>query len=407
MNQASNKLLKFYGELSLRDWISLLLNQKIKLPEYQRKFVWDPSKVIELYRSLIEGTYIPPILIAHKTSKEFNGDYILDGQQRLSAILLLYFGVYPNFKTDGKTLNDMLDAENDEFYIDWTINKIFEKNDINIENIVDAKNRMIKTGLYKDIKDETLYGSMFKNMSEIINNIDFGKILFKCSIGYSYIKYEIPDSLSENKGFAKIFRNINSNGIILSGAESRRALYWACEDTEKFDRFFEPEELKNIYIENKKMDLESLLSYVAERANGEIKFAINRRSDERRQEYYNEYLETVITDEDSNIFGKFSSIVNNREFLINKVIDYCKENIEPFRNGKFDNIMQAQIYLFGLLYWIIYKNKDIDYKDEINQSIKEYIKTHQDYTKYRNITEIRDRMEKSIKIYEKGIKENE
>ncbi len=35
----------YYGEYSLSHWIKLILKGNIKLPKYQRGFVWDESDV--------------------------------------------------------------------------------------------------------------------------------------------------------------------------------------------------------------------------------------------------------------------------------------------------------------------------------------------------------------------------
>lgn len=93
-----NKLLTFYGEYSLKYWIDLMINKWITLPQYQRKFVWSPFMMRELLLSLKKGFYVPPILVANNKIEGDRRDYVLDGQQRLTTVLLFYIGVFPKIE---------------------------------------------------------------------------------------------------------------------------------------------------------------------------------------------------------------------------------------------------------------------------------------------------------------------
>lgn len=85
----------YYGEYSLKHWIELLLKQDLELPPYQRSFVWSEEQVKEFVRGLKEEIFVPPVTIGVCNKDGMNHNLILDGQQRLSSILLAYFGVYP------------------------------------------------------------------------------------------------------------------------------------------------------------------------------------------------------------------------------------------------------------------------------------------------------------------------
>lgn len=62
---------------------SLLTDQKIKIPNFQRGYVWNRSQASRLIESLIIQCPIPVVYL----SQELNGDLIvIDGQQRLSSI---------------------------------------------------------------------------------------------------------------------------------------------------------------------------------------------------------------------------------------------------------------------------------------------------------------------------------
>lgn len=87
---------RYYGEYTLRHWLNLMLKRGIELPEYQRHFAWEKENLHELMQSLKNGIYIPPVTIgAYKDAAGINHNLILDGQQRLTSILLAYLGLFP------------------------------------------------------------------------------------------------------------------------------------------------------------------------------------------------------------------------------------------------------------------------------------------------------------------------
>ncbi len=72
----------YYGEYSLEHWIKLILKGNIKLPEYQRSFVWTEEKIKTLIETLKKKEFVPPVTIGAFKIDETNENYILDGQQR-------------------------------------------------------------------------------------------------------------------------------------------------------------------------------------------------------------------------------------------------------------------------------------------------------------------------------------
>ena len=85
----------YYGEYSLKHWIDLLLQKNIVLPDYQRIFVWDKDKVIKLLKSIDCNYFIPPITIGAYRQENGSHNLIIDGQQRLTSLLLSCLQLYP------------------------------------------------------------------------------------------------------------------------------------------------------------------------------------------------------------------------------------------------------------------------------------------------------------------------
>ena len=207
----------YYGEYSLKHWIDMILKKKITLPEYQRSFVWSEKAVERFIKSLKEKQFIPPVTIAHyKIENDDNEtNYILDGQQRLTSLLLAKINAFPDknkFKKSDyvtKSEDDSEDEEDSEKSkpIEWTFDQLFKLGS-NIESIIDGANESDK---YYPLKLE------FKIDKEFLDNT---------FLGFSYI---VPGSEKKDevqKSFSKTFREINYLGKSLSAQESRRSLYF-------------------------------------------------------------------------------------------------------------------------------------------------------------------------------------
>jgi uncharacterized protein with ParB-like and HNH nuclease domain len=86
----------YYGQYSLSHWLDLILKENILLPDYQRFFVWNENKVKTLIDTFKKKQFVPPITIGAFKNAQVNENLILDGQQRLTSILLAYLGLYPD-----------------------------------------------------------------------------------------------------------------------------------------------------------------------------------------------------------------------------------------------------------------------------------------------------------------------
>jgi len=102
-------MIRYEKDLDIRSLIDLASNEKIMLPEFQRAFVWDRTQIKLLIDSLYSGYTINSILfwngedelarrkvggsirdiiIPSGTSEKVT--YILDGQQRITALMLVF-----------------------------------------------------------------------------------------------------------------------------------------------------------------------------------------------------------------------------------------------------------------------------------------------------------------------------
>lgn len=117
----------YYGEYTLRHWLDLILSRNIVLPEYQRHFVWEEADVVQLVESLKSGQFVMPVTIAHYKDSDGHKNLILDGQQRLTSILLAYLGFMPikemfNPTEDDLAIGDDSREEPLSSAMEWTYN---------------------------------------------------------------------------------------------------------------------------------------------------------------------------------------------------------------------------------------------------------------------------------------------
>lgn len=403
----------YYGEYSLKHWINLMLMGNISLPEYQRSFVWEESDVRRLIKSLQEGQFIQPVTIARKDSSNI----ILDGQQRLTSILLAYLGYMPK-KGEFQKVETMADDDDsavdenlitDNKPIEWTFKELIKGN--SVQNSDDIKDELEKNDKYQELKnDNPLDEYFFENTY----------------LGFSYIIPESDDQSETQKFFSTLFRNMNYLGMKLSPIESRRSLYYMDNDKTSF---FEGKMgnvenvLDNIKINDKSIDFVRYLSILSQYSIHENHSMVLKgySSYKSREGYYADYVSYIVGLEQEKNDTKFNGFdfkeissnncLNDRfNSLYNFIVDN-KKNWGLEKNS-WSSVIDADYWLFGLIYIIIFKGKNMsaDKLDELQEKIKGRIeakkyeseKNNNSYSKSPNrLGNLRERLGESIDIYKK------
>ena len=191
----------YYGEYTLMHWINLILKRNIILPDYQRYFVWNQDKTKELINAFKEKQFIPPVTIGSFKNEEESINLILDGQQRLTSILLAYIGIFPDKKAYSQRKQIGFMDENDNPIEEESIDNILEWN----------FNRLLKKGNTKSQIRENLISGNYMN-------IDFGideDFLNNNFLGFSYLVPQLDDAKAQQRFYYKVFRNINIQGEVL------------------------------------------------------------------------------------------------------------------------------------------------------------------------------------------------
>lgn len=324
----------YYGEYSLKYWIELILSKKIVLPNYQRTFVWCKGDVLKLIQSFKDNLFVPSITIGYYEG----GNLIIDGQQRLSSLLLSFLGIYPKKEkflsntadSFANENDDLTDNENDTPILGWTFTQLLKKGS--------TKEKILSSDLtdYDQIPNLNLQEDFFESTY----------------LGFSYL---IPEE-NPQKYFSSVFKNINESGKKLSSLETRRSLYFLKEGMEQF---FDPICIQNITVEKDKkkerIDFVRYLSLDSQYKKDAGSNQLLKNYVKREESYYSEFIDNCINQTSNSIFTPFNEEFKNRINLLKQDLDILGLN-----NKNFISIIDCDIYLFGLIFYSIFEGKRIN-----------------------------------------------
>ena len=411
----------YYGEYTLRHWVDLILCGDIELPNYQRSFVWNKKDVERLLFSLNDGLFVPPVTIGHYKTKKQN--LILDGQQRLTSILLFALGVMP--KKESFDAMENLASGDDSATGDSSADTIREETlGWTFRTLLNEGSRKTLLEWREVIKNNAKYDQLDVPQIENIN-----EFLEQRYLGFSYIVPKVSDNREQQKYFSMLFRNINYWGVKLSSMESRRSLYFM---NDSLTNFFEGKIsntqliFNNIFIQENwqtcKIDFVRYLSILSQYyvLNGNVSQVLRGYAAySTRENFYADYVSYIVGIEGTraDLFGgfKFEEVFPNNSWK--DCFLKAKETIDVLQNEMdlesknnillFKSWIDADYWLFGLLYFILFEKKSIDMtnSNSLANRIKEEIQEKKrdgtsSYVKAPNrLGYLRERISHSIDIY--------
>ena len=387
----------FYGEYTLRHWLDLILKRNIILPEYQRHFVWSKESVEKFLIQLKDGLFVPPVIIGSFKMNVSNENIILDGQQRLTSVLLGYLGIYPKFDEFKEPVQPLFrDGEDDaldegvEEIIAWTFNQILDDRHVYLE----------KADLIRH-NDLTQYESL--KPEAVLEEWDLPNI----NLGFSYIVPSTNDEVAQQRFYSAVFRNINQQGVGLSGQESRKALYYL--DSELVP-LFEARcyESAKVIQDNtpKSYDFVRSLAFLSQykHQRSESKIAVKCYRQEQLEQWYEDYINAVVEDRNSSRFGQFSSLIGKAS--ITPRLHVLSRYVDALGLGRsYASIIDADIFNFGLIYQVVLMGKTLkedkfdELKTAINTKIEEIKGNDAHKRSPGKVTYLRNRIKDSITIY--------
>lgn len=397
----------YYGQYSLKYWIELMLSKNIICPPYQRRFVWRQNDVENFIKNIKdEDLFIPPITIGVVKTSDNHGNiaqkhnYIIDGQQRLTSLLLTYYRVLPKPVKDFREENsieteDERKDEDKDVINKWQFEQLLDlSNDIN-----KIREEAIKSGKYNEFEIEGIDDKFFSNHF----------------IGFSYIVPDPDIEDEQTKYFSRLFNTLNAQGTPLTPRESRYALYFM---NSKLEKWFNPEACKNIIIypnatKGTSIDFVRYISIITDyvrryRKNDVLKGYDSRGGADGKlktyEEYYRKYIYSVVDKSDDDIFGNFSQTFGDQyEELLNTLSNTITQ-MDIVNKRKFESIVDSDFYFFGLVYYVIFKRKNIDASrsQQLTNLLNKKIDKYRREFKGKNVStveNIRTRIKQSIAIY--------
>ena len=122
------------------------------------------------------------------------------------------------------------------------------------------------------------------------------------------------------------------------------------------------------------------------------------------EKYFVRFIYDVIEDRESELFGKFSKIFKDKG---RDELNRLSKNIELMNlSKKYESIIDFDIYIFGLVYFSLFSNKNLDKEklDKLKENLSKEIndlKSEEAYRKSPNtIGRTKGRLKSSIELYE-------
>lgn len=381
-----------YGEFTLDYWLEQLVSGGIVLPEYQRSFVWTKEQIINLINSIAKDEFIPPVTIGKLNDKNI----IIDGQQRLTSIVLAYLNLLPSERKYKKTVKIEGENEDDdleeEHYFEWTINTLKELG----ANINDIKNALSDNDDYENL------GIRFVDE----------EFLKKHYLGFSYI---IPHSSimedDQHRFFSTIFRNVNIGGTNLLKTESRKSLYYL---NNAYVPLFSPEFTKSVFVKQfgadpQPIDFLRLLALVFDYSKNEDSSKVMKGYKTKSENYYEIFIsDTVNPNSASGIFKKMTDVFPEKD-IESKMNTLKKEWTKLSMPHELLSIIDVDMYMFGLIYWVLVKQKQLDnakienLKTCLNDEIKEFKRDSSHVKSPASLKYLRNRITASINTYKNSL----
>lgn len=384
----------YYGEYSLAYWIQMILNGNIVLPEYQRTFVWNKDDYTNLIESFEEKQFIPPVTIGAYKTANGQDNLIIDGQQRLTSILLAYIERFPK-KEAGTGNIENLANENDD-----------DSDDDEQENMIEWT---FKELLAKGNNKEEIMAKCPQEKYESLEHLD-DDFFNKNFLGFAYIVPSTTTEEEQQKFFSTLFRNINIRGRSLYVLESRASLYFLNHQLKEwFDPGFCKEISSSVVDKSRKssMDFVRYAALLSQYKKKGSERGIGYGYASRMESYYETYIYSVVGDKDSQIFGRFTNIFPDKNYkpYLNH-IDTLITELNYKR--RFQSIIDLDIYFFGLIYFTVFEKRTLDTsrKEALEEDLKNAIRDIKDNNHLHTkspacLKYLRERISKSIEIYQK------
>ena len=411
----------------------MVLNGQVECPDFQRVLRWSPLMAFNLMNGFDGGMFIPPVILARTGSGEKIKNILIDGQQRLTAVTLMYLGYWPKGYTKSN--------------FDWQFNKL-QKLYLDCSDIEELKTKLRDDPEYEAIeglgtnRSKGTTATFKRNYKKLLLDREaYKKALFENSyLGFSYVKFSKDSPEKEKELCAKTFAQINTTGVDLQYKETRKALYTLVTNEEQL-KFMKTElydkeikhsyrydfmrlcslayELKIIRTLSKKSVLDTF-SY--EYKDGDDKnpqqyqLAENLTNDDAREQYIVDYMINAVSGGYNFNNERYVDDIellsaDDKKKLLPYRPEYARrlEATRPLFNAILSKVGEVatmsfagfDTVAFGYVFWCIFVGKTPNKAklDSLSGELKEYIESHQGDKSSNSPANLRERLKNSVGLY--------
>lgn len=258
----------------------------LRIPSIQRQFVWDPEDIKELIDSIVSGYPIGAVIIWEPSASfpsapligedtDSDGErYVLDGQQRLTALMLIKNG-WQLARGSKKILTTAISyiPENEKLYLS-------SKKGIDLSLIVNATLGDADCLMRLQKEYPALYKKAIDQVGERIVNYELPFYILKTGVAAGEEVYE---------KIAEIFTRVNSAGVKIGNLEMFLSFFAAAFPKEEKEKIIAMHEE---FSEKYELDLEPIVRFVFSRMgltqNQVTKVAAFKKSIRALREKYSE-----------------------------------------------------------------------------------------------------------------------
>lgn len=195
------------NDYNITTLISLIERGYMKIPSFQRNYVWKKDMASKFIESIIIGLPIPQLFLFEK---ERNNFLVIDGQQRLVTIYLFKKQRFPKNDVGRSIIRKYL-----------SFGKQIPDNELASDNFEEFKLKLPSTTIQKNQLGELRYDTL-----STIKDYDFkGEFDFNRTIRTITIKQIAP--CEDDSSMFEIFSRLNSGGVMLKPQEIRMSIYYS------------------------------------------------------------------------------------------------------------------------------------------------------------------------------------
>ncbi|GHV19686.1 hypothetical protein AGMMS49959_05400 [Planctomycetales bacterium] len=187
--------------------MSLIKQKHLKIPSFQRNYVWKKDMASKFIESIIIGLPIPQIFLFEQARNDL---LVIDGQQRLVSIYLFKNKRFPKNDKGRSIIRECL-SRGEEIPDSDLSGEHFEEFSLKLQKIADENNPLNKTN-YDTLPTEGVFD--FKA------SFDFNRTIRTITI-----KQNAPDDNCSS--MFEIFSRLNSGGITLKPQEIRMSIFYS------------------------------------------------------------------------------------------------------------------------------------------------------------------------------------